>query len=500
MAGVSMRTRQQSSPTSRRRLALAASAALAGAVLPVTGLLAGPAAAAPAPSCAPSGSNEVCTFAYNGSPYSWMVPTGVTTMTVVAAGAAGQGSGASSGGDGGEVTETFTGTIGGQTVSLYTGKLGGFGSSVGTVGVGGTGSVNGGNGGSSTVLILGGNLIWLDAAGGGGAGAFGDGGNGGTSSAPNGLAGGGGNPGQGGSTTASAGGIPGSSGACGTAALPGGFGSGGNGATSCAPLAGGGGGADGNYGGGGGGIGSGGGGGSAWPAAVYALNGITETPEPDSTLNNSNGYATITYPLQTGTTTVVHTSPNPSRYGQTVTLTATVSPTDGGGTITFQDNGSNISDSCTGRVPAHLTGSTYTASCTNPLLPGGTDDITAVYSGDSGYAGSTSNPVDQVVDAASTRLRTSFTETRAGFTVYATLTSDGRPVTGQDISFTTDPYPAGHSSLCTAATGSDGTATCHLSGSQARAFERAWGAYTARYAGDPPDYTGSSASDPGVFF
>ena len=100
---------------------------------------------------------------------------------------------------------------------------------------------------------------------------------------------------------------------------------------------------------------------------------------------------------------------------------------------------------------------------------------------------------------ASTRLRARFTETRHGFTVSATLTAGGYALAGQDITFVTDPYGGSHVTLCTAATNSRGIASCHLTGSQERAFKRAWGAFTARYAGDPPDYKGSSARDHGVF-
>ena len=49
-------------------------------------------------------------------------------------------------------------------------------------------------------------------------------------------------------------------------------------------------------------------------------------------------------PLVDTTTTLGASSLNPSSYGQSVTFTATVSPTDGGGSVSFSSNGVTIAN------------------------------------------------------------------------------------------------------------------------------------------------------------
>ncbi len=100
------------------------------------------------------------------------------------------------------------------------------------------------------------------------------------------------------------------------------------------------------------------------------------------------------------TTTTVTSSPDPSASGEAVTLTATVDPSDGGGTVAFKNGSADI----TGRTAQELTLSTgkYQATCTTSALPTGPDKITAAYSGDAAYAGSASDPLTQTVLPATT--------------------------------------------------------------------------------------------------
>ena len=104
----------------------------------------------------------------------------------------------------------------------------------------------------------------------------------------------------------------------------------------------------------------------------------------------------LTEIVEPGTTTVVTSSANPSVYGQTVTLTATIShgttiPT---GTVTFKAGAT---------VLATVTvSSTGTATLTSSSFTVGTHAITAVYSGDSNYVGSTSPAFSQIVNKAAT--------------------------------------------------------------------------------------------------
>ncbi len=121
------------------------------------------------------------------------------------------------------------------------------------------------------------------------------------------------------------------------------------------------------------------------------------------------------------TTTVLTSSPNPSGFGASVTFTATVTGQPGGtptGTMTFT-NGS-------GSLTAPVSGGT--ASVTTSELPVGTSSLWAVYSGDSIFAGSTSNTLVQVVSPtyAETVLH-SFTGSPDGVVPYgSTLVRDAQ--------------------------------------------------------------------------
>ena len=113
-------------------------------------------------------------------------------------------------------------------------------------------------------------------------------------------------------------------------------------------------------------------------------------------------YATSTSAVLTQTvtqaagTTSVASSLNPSVYGGAVTLTATV-PTGATGTVTFKDGASVIGSPCT-----LVTTTTTTCAITTSTLAGGARSITAVYSGDTNYAGATSSALVQTVNTAPT--------------------------------------------------------------------------------------------------
>ena len=96
------------------------------------------------------------------------------------------------------------------------------------------------------------------------------------------------------------------------------------------------------------------------------------------------------------TTTTVVSSLNPSKFGQSVTLTATVKPATTGtvtGTVTFKDGATTLG-------AATLSGGK--ASIATATLTAGTHSITAVYDGGIDYATSTSAALSQVVDLATT--------------------------------------------------------------------------------------------------
>ena len=100
----------------------------------------------------------------------------------------------------------------------------------------------------------------------------------------------------------------------------------------------------------------------------------------------------------TATTTALTSSVNPSKPGQAVTFTATVTAQPGfdkgtpTGTVNFLDGATNI-----GNSPLNGSGA---ATLTTSTLPLGTNSITASYSGDTNFSASTSPALQQVVQGA----------------------------------------------------------------------------------------------------
>lgn len=93
------------------------------------------------------------------------------------------------------------------------------------------------------------------------------------------------------------------------------------------------------------------------------------------------------------TSTALISSLNPSTYGDSVTLTATITGATPSGTVTFKDGPTPIGTSAVSSVVASLTITNLSAG-TSP------HSITAVYSGDDNNGGSTSSSVSQVVNVA----------------------------------------------------------------------------------------------------
>jgi len=118
-------------------------------------------------------------------------------------------------------------------------------------------------------------------------------------------------------------------------------------------------------------------------------------------------------------TTTLTAGTNPTVWGQSVTFTATITPGAPAPTrtVTFKDGGINIA-TCVGRpVAARI------ATCTTSTLAVTSHTITAVYSGDGTYAGSTSAAVVQVVNKGTTA---------------SVVTSSANPsVPGQTATYTT---------------------------------------------------------------
>ncbi len=123
---------------------------------------------------------------------------------------------------------------------------------------------------------------------------------------------------------------------------------------------------------------------------------------------------------QAATTIALASSPNPSAFGQSVKLTATVSssssiPT---GTVTFKNGGATL-----GTVA--LAGGAVSLSVTN--LSVGTHSVTAVYNGSASFSGSTSSVLGQVVNQATTTVALVATPNPSAFGQPITLTASVAP-------------------------------------------------------------------------
>ena len=118
---------------------------------------------------------------------------------------------------------------------------------------------------------------------------------------------------------------------------------------------------------------------------------------------------------QTSTTTTAVSSLPTSTFGQSVTFTASVSPSAATGAVQFFDGGASL-----GTVP--LSGGS--ASLTTASLTAGSHSITANYGGDATFAGSTSSPITQTVNQASTTtaLASSLNPSSSGQSVTFTAT------------------------------------------------------------------------------
>ena len=170
--------------------------------------------------------------------------------------------------------------------------------------------------------------------------------------------------------------------------------------------------------------------------AVLTVGSHTITVEYGGTTNYDPSNSTLSPNQQVNaatTTTVVTSSLNPSAYGQSVTFTATVSPTPDGGTVAFKANGTAI----TGCGAKPLTSGQ--ATCATSALTVGSHVITAEYSGNANYDSSsgTLSPDQQVNAAATTTVVTSSLNPSAygqsvTFTATVSPTPDGGMVAFKD--------------------------------------------------------------------
>ncbi len=128
------------------------------------------------------------------------------------------------------------------------------------------------------------------------------------------------------------------------------------------------------------------------------------------------------------TTTTLGSAPNPSAFGQSVTLTATVTQTVGpttpnAGNVTFKDGATTL-----GLVAVNASG-VATLSTSALTVAGNPHNLTASYAGATAFGASSSNTVSQVVNKASTT------------TTVARTAGPNPSVFGQSLTFTATVTP-----------------------------------------------------------
>jgi len=129
---------------------------------------------------------------------------------------------------------------------------------------------------------------------------------------------------------------------------------------------------------------------------VGGTDAITTVYSGDANYLASTSVTLLQVVNQAASSTTIASSLNPSTAGQSVTLTATINPVGAPtptGTVVFLSKGTFIS----GCSAVAVSPSRY-AACATTSLDGGTDSITATYSGDSNYLTSTSAALSQVVN------------------------------------------------------------------------------------------------------
>jgi hypothetical protein len=182
--------------------------------------------------------------------------------------------------------------------------------------------------------------------------------------------------------------------------------------------------------------------------------------------------------VQNATTTTVSSNNTTSTFGQSVQFTATVSPSTATGTVQFKD-GSNLLG--TGTL------SSGAASFTITSLAAGVHSITAVYTGDTNDASSTSSVITQTVNpvTTSTALSVDVNPATAGQTVNFTGAVSPATATGS-VQFV-DFYNGQQTVLATVSL-SSGVAVLPI------ALPSGTHSITAVYSGDSNDATSTSGT------
>jgi autotransporter-associated beta strand protein len=209
---------------------------------------------------------------------------------------------------------------------------------------------------------------------------------------------------------------------------------------------------------------------------------VTAMYQGDNTFDDSTS-SPITITVTTAAPTIsVSGSPAPSVFGQSVTLTATLSGTGGSptGTVTFLSGGITLGTA---------TLSSGSASVSTTTLPVGSDTILAQYSGDTNFSAGSSSAT-QTVNQASTTTTLTATPTTASAGQPVTLAATVAAISpGAGTPTGTITFMSGSTALGTASVGANGYATLTTVTLPAGS-----NSIIAQYSGDSNFRTSSSSS------
>jgi hypothetical protein len=165
---------------------------------------------------------------------------------------------------------------------------------------------------------------------------------------------------------------------------------------------------------------SGGAGALSTSALAAGSHSVTAVYSGDASYSGSTSAAVAQTVNKASSTIAAASSSNPSTFGQRVTFTATVSPSAAGGTVQFLDGGAVIG---TAAVTSGV------AALATSALNTGTHSITAVYSGDASYSGSTSAALGQTVNKAAAVIAVASSANPANYGQAVTFTAAITPAT-----------------------------------------------------------------------
>jgi hypothetical protein len=215
-------------------------------------------------------------------------------------------------------------------------------------------------------------------------------------------------------------------------------------------------------------------------ALTVGTHTITAVYTGNANLSGSTSAALSQVVNGAATTTTVTSSSNPSTFGQSVILTATIQAAFGGGptgTVTFLDGTTSLGTASVSSNASQLSLSGLSA---------GSHSIAAKYSGDTNFSGSTSTAIAQTVNPAATT---------------TTLASSTNPSAfGQTVTFAASVQPSSGGTPTGNVTFFDGSVSLgsvSLSGSSAQltlaSLSLGSHSITAKYNGDS-NYTASSSA------